>query len=427
MDIMQQNINKLSELWERFHNESKAFDELTIDGEYLVYNGNKVNISNFPLDFLFIYGVFNDRNILKSNSNDIFRLVRLYALSNQNLNLEDTPSKKENNEKNNQEQLEQLKEKSPLLKRINIAYRYENNIPVEYINIVSDTGYDYLFLNDRYFKINDLYQLLESNKQLTADDIISLVNEKLPQVPLKIAGRILDDRNTDKSYIDKIKPIDEQYKDDKTSSVLGNEEHDIVVISDKTNLENHKVVTFAVNDLGEIEKQAFKNTEKQTLEVAPKEELYLIPLERFYDLVNSDIEYNEEQRISVNNYFEYFSDLLTYQEYLTEDLNQLLINHKVYISSLITYQENGNELTKNQVEAIQSFSEAQDRSNSNNLSSSINKSNVKTLAYKYKNGSTNILEEPELEQAGFAATLQVIIFVLAFATILTAVTLYILQ
>ena len=428
MDIMEQNVKKLSELWEKYHETTDAFNNLTIDGNYLIYNGNKVDISKFPLEYLFIYGVLNETNIINLNSEDIFRLVRLYALSNQPLNLESTTSNNnKDEEKNNQEKLEELKEKSPLLKRINIAYRYEENIPVEYINIVGDNGFDYLFINDRHFKINDLFQVIESNQDLTANDIISLMNQKLPSVPLKIAGRILDDEKTSEAYKEKIQPIDEKYKDDKTNFVLGNEEHDIVIISDKTNPENHKVVTFAVNELGQIETQDYQNVEKIKPEITHQEELYLIPIDEFYNLLNSNIEYNEEQRISVNNYYEYFADLLMYQEYLTDDLNQILTNHKIYISNLITYQENGHELTNNQLEAIQAFNEAQNRSNTNNLSSSIKKANVKTLSLKYNNISAGTLDDSDMEEAGFASTVQVIIFVLAFATILTALTLYILE
>lgn len=422
MNIVEQNINKLSQLWEKYHDRTQAFNDLTIDGDYLVYQDKRVNISNFSIEYLFIYGVLNDNNIMELNSSDIFRLVRLYVLSNQDTVVDE----KNNDSKNNQEQLEVLKEKSPLLKRINIAYRYENNIPIEYINIVSDSGYDYLFLNDRHFKISDLYELINSNNNLTADDIISIMTQKLPQVPLKIAGRIIDDSQTNEAYLDKIKPIDEQYKDDKTISVLGNEEHDIVIVSDKTNPNNHRAVTFSINDLGNIEAQGYQNEEKLKTDTTVSQEIYLIPLTNFYDLINSNIEYNEEQRISVNNYYEYFSDLLTYQDYLTEDLNQVLINHKIYINNLITYQENGNPLTNNQNEAVKVFLEAQNRSN--NLSSGVNKANVQRLTLKYKNGNGNILDDQEdLEQAGFAATIQVIIFVLAFATILTAVTLFILK
>lgn len=422
MNIVEQNINKLSQLWEKYHDRTQAFNDLTIDGEYLIYQDKRVNISKFSIEYLFIYGVLNDNNIMELNSSDIFRLVRLYILSDQDAIVDE----KNNDSKNNQEQLETLKEKSPLLKRISIAYRYENNIPVEYINIVSDNGYDYLFLNDRHFKISDLYELINSNSNLTADDIISLMTQKLPQVPLKIAGRIIDNSQTNETYLDKIKPIDEQYKDDKTISVLGNEEHDIVIVSDKTNPNNHQAITFSINELGNIEAQGYKNEEKLKADTTASQEIYLIPLANFYDLINSNIEYNEEQRISVNNYYEYFSDLLTYQDYLTEDLSQVLINHKIYINNLITYQENGNPLTNNQNEAVKVFLEAQNRSN--NLSSGVNKANVQRLTLKYNNGNGNILDDQEdLEQAGFAATIQVIIFVLAFATILTAVTLFILK
>lgn len=427
MNMMEQNINKLSSLWEKYHESTESFNELAVDGDYLVYRDKKVDISNFSLEYLFIYGVLNDDNINNLTSEDIFRLVRLYALSNQVLAVDENVTSKQEDEKNNQEKLETLKEKSPLLKRINIAYRYENNMPMEYINIVSENGYDYLFINDRHFKIDELFQLIESNPDLTADDIIAIMNQKLPQVPLKIAGRIIDSKETDGTYLDKIKPIDEKYKDDKTCSVLGNEEHDIVVVSDKSNPYNHQVVTFGINELGSIEQENYKPEEQKEDTLNPSEIIYLIPLDVFYKFVNSNIEYTEEQRVSVNNYYEYFSDLLTYQNFLTEDLNQILINHKVYINNLITYQENGNELTNNQKDAIKAFNEAQVRSENNKLSSSINKENVKRLTLQYKNGTNNVLDDDIEEQSGFAATAQVIIFVLAFATILTAVTLLILK
>lgn len=423
MNMMEQNINKLSSLWEKYHESTQAFNELTIDNNYLVYQNKKVDISNFSLEYLFIYGVLNDNNILNLTSEDIFRLVRLYALSDQVFSI----NEEKTNESNNQEKLDNLKEKEPLLKRINIAYRYENNMPIEYINIVSDSGYDYLFINDRHFNINDLFQLIENNQDLKADDIVTIMQQKLPSVPLKIAGRIIDSKETNKNYLDKIKPIDDKYKDDKTCSVLGNEEHDIVIISDKTNPYNHQVVTFGINELGDIEQQNYKAEEQKEESINSSDILYLIPLNSFYNLVNSNIEYNEEQRISVNNYYEYLADLLTYQDFLTDDLNQILINHKVYINNLITYQENGNELTNNQKDAIKAFSDAQERSN-NSLSSSIGKSNGKKLTLQYKNGTNNVLDDNiEEEQAGFAATVQVIIFVLAFATILTALTLFILK
>mgnify|MGYP003294878788 CR=1 FL=1 len=252
--------------------------------------------------------------------------------------------------------IEIIKQENPLMKNISIATRRINGSLVEYINIVDSNGESHLFENDRNVNIFNIYEELKlrsAGRDITPDELIYEIDRRLYQIRMQKAGSIMDSSNTSEDFSNKIKRVNEPYKNDRTTDVFGNEEHDVAIVSDLDDPTNHKVVTFDKNEFGDLvlesheqnvvgtdttlsrdgkvenstseagmegtltEGEVFK---KDKIEVAA----LLISTQEFYDLLNSPEELTEEQRKSVDLYYGYFGDLILYEDYLLPELKQIL-------------------------------------------------------------------------------------------------------
>ena len=243
MDILNVNLNTLADLYEEF---PESFKGLSVDGNYLVYNGEKTDISKFNINDLLGDSSYFTSSLSILTPEDIFKIIRLHAIGLESLK----PQKNKSEEK-----AEIIKQENPLMRNISIIKKGQGIDTEEYFNIVDSNGRDNLFKNDRnvdIFAIYDYLKLSNPNKQVTPNELVEELNRKLPKINLSSAISFLNSSATSEDFKNKINILYEKYKDDQTIRILGNEQEDIAIIVDLSQFNNHKVVTFEKNEYGDI-------------------------------------------------------------------------------------------------------------------------------------------------------------------------------
>ena len=444
MNIIEVNKYTLANLYEEY---PESFKDLRLDGNYLVYNGEKTDISRFNINDLLSGETNFAASLSVLSSEDIFKIIRLHAL-----HLESLSNKKIDN---NESKIEVIKKENPLMKNISIVTRNIDGYEDEYINIVGSTGEDHLFKNDRDINVFDIYNILRVNnpgRDVTPDELISEINRKLYEVRMQESSTLLDSSATSEDFDNKITRVADPYKNDKSTRVYGHEENDIAIVRDLDDSTNHDVITFDQNEFGDlivqnheqnvvgtdtsiksdttIEETSFEsgtneeeNTESEVFEKDEEEVVaLLISSQEFYDLLNSNDELTEEQRKSIDLYYAYLGDLVLYEDYLLPELKQILNQFRSYVYELQygeVAEDSLKQINKKQQEAIDKSIAMEEKAaltNQEELTEDKIKDSVKKLE----------LVKPvnNYENAGSVSVVQVLAFIIGVSIILTAITLY---
>ena len=244
MDILEINRMTLSNLYEQY---PENFKDLRLEGNDLVYNGERIDISHFNINDL----LSNESMFISSlsilSSEDIFKIIRLHALTiNSSLN--------ENKEKE-EEKLEIIKKENPLFNNVSIVRRKNGVGYDEYINIVDSMGNDHLYRNDRNVDFLEVYENLKirnGGNQVAIEDFLQEMNRKLPIIALDDARKILDSNKTTEDFANKMNVTNAPYDDDNRVRVLGNEDDDIAIVRDDRDNSEHQVITYSENQFGDL-------------------------------------------------------------------------------------------------------------------------------------------------------------------------------
>ena len=438
MNIIEVNRNTLAALYEK---NSSSFDGITLDGNMLKYGNEEVDISKYNINDLLTDNENFAASLGSLSPEDVFKIIRLHAtLLGTSKGITRGPAKSEDD---SQQKIEEIKLENPLLKSISIAYKDDEGIKREYINIVGSDGKDHLFPNDRnvnVFMIYDFLKLQKGGTDVTPDELIDAVYRKLYDVHLSTAEDLRDKDSTSVDFKNKIERINEPYKDSKTVSVVGDEKHDIAIISDMDDPTNHKVVTFNQNKFGDLVVNQHGNDAsedeykmKQVDEVYDKEQdeeevvALLINTQEFYDLINSPKLLTEEERNSVNLYYGYLGDLMMYEDYLVPELRKMLQDFKDFVYEL-QYGDVHIPLNDKQRESIDKLTDmetAVKEADESKLQHSMDTEKVKRLE---RIGPADNYGVPiDEDNAGMVSTIQVLAFIIGIAIILTAITLYLIS
>ena len=219
----------------------------------------------------------------------------------------------------------------------------------------------------------------------------------------------------------------------------------MAIIVDLSNPSKHNVITFGKNEFGDlifethkpnVEGYNNKNSNGETadtqgnasvdeekidgevLERLEEEKIVnLISEERFYELVKSSQELNEEDKKNVDYFYSYIGDLITYEDYLLPELTGMLNRFRYFIYHL-QYDDQPMGLTKNEQAAVEKAQELEEKNleNINQYSQEKVEEKVKRLELIKENSSSGII-----------SIVQVMAFIIGVAIILTAATLYLIN
>ena len=436
MEIININRNTLAGMADAY---PESFNDLGLDGNYLTYGSERVDISNFNINDLLSEDNAFASSLGNLTSEDIFRIIRLHAVM--------LKSKEENQNLNKQEI---IKKENPLLKNISIVTRTNEKGSEELINIVDSKGNDHLFENDRNLDLLYLCELIRNRKgdDVTPEELIAIMHDKLPEVMLEKAERLAEKQTTTEDFANKMRSVSEPYKGEKTMRVYGNQEHDVALVVDSNNMSNHEIVTFRKNEFGDFEQERHKQNVSGTdisvsnggvSEFSTDEQIsndvqlegfvkdnkiqeinaILITSDEFYRLVNSPNALSDTEKKNVDLYYGYLGDLVLYEDYLVPELKEILNKFRAFIYQL-QYGDSQIELNNNQQKAIDKSVEFEEKKITIENERSLDKVEEEVKKLTLKNPDTTT-------QAGFVATMQVIAFIVGAAIVLTAITLYLLS
>lgn len=442
MNILEVNRETLANLYEQY---PENFKDLSLDGKDLVYNGERIDISNFNINDLLSDETMFLSSLSVLSSEDIFKIIRLHAIT-----INSTLNKDKDNKSESEKKIEVIKKENPLLQNISVVKRSNGVGTDEYINIVDEMGIDHLFRNDRQVDFLQVYESLKlrnGGKDITPRDFIEEMNHKLYDVSLNDSRDLLGNSQTSEDFANKMRTTSSPYNDDNRIRVLGNESDDIAVVANDSNPEEHQVVTYRENEFGDMVvenhkqnvsgdmvvqgEQEVKETNTEVSDNKDETQVYenkedkieavLISTEEFYAILNAGNDLDNETRRNVDLYYSYLGDLILYEDYLLPELKQILNQFKQYVFNL---EYGDKEITINnlQQEAINKHMEMEEKKslNTDELSYEKKEDKVKKL----------LLTKPDdtrYENAGSISTLQVIALVVGIAIILTAVTLYLIK
>ena len=443
--ILQKNMNTLHAMYMEHPDSMRG---LTADGNMLVLGDNKVDISQFDISSL-MNGVnpFMD-SLSELAPEDVFKIIRLHALGGSALTGE-FPGM-DNGKKTDEEKLEEIKKENPLMKNVTVVNKPTEYGVRQYFNIVDSTGKDNLFFNDMNIDIFGLYEMLKlrkGNQDVTPEELIEAVRRKLYDVDLMNKDQSESDKVKDE-FRNKMLYQNELYKGDKSVSVYGNQEHDITLINDDRSVEDHQVLTYENNEYGDVVAtthnqnvsgeqvvngqgtQVSSSTtvtspdadNKDTMEVEEdsekEKEVNLIPIEQFYYILDTGTEMDQDMRNSMDLWYAFLEDLILYEDFLNEDLKEVLKQYREYVTMLQLAE--GLTMNANQVEACDNYALYEARKQEKQIGQNgFDKANE--LAYILTK------KKPPLDNAAFVAYAQVIGIIITTAVLLTAIALYVIN
>lgn len=443
--MVKKNMDTLHEMY-MAHPDS--MQGLTSDDNYLVFGDERVDISRFDISTL-----FNEDNPFAGSLDElgpqaIFEIIKVHAeyANMGNFVLEDEIFLPEQTD---EERLEDIKEDNPLMEFVTIVDKPTEFGPRQYFNIVDSTGKDNLFYNDMNIDIFSLYdnlRLQNGGQDVTPEELIAAIRRKLHEVELMNSTNDNVDL-LEEEFKNKMAYQDQMYKGDKSISVYGNEEHDITLVNDDTDVSEHQVLTYDNNEHGDVvatthnqnvngvqtvngEGETVSETNGVDEEVTPtsdtidveddkKDEVesILIPVEQFYSILDSGAEMDDKMRHSVDLWYAFLQDLVLYEDFLNPELKDVLNGYRVYVEQLQLYD---GTLNANQVEACDNLVLFEAKKQETVISKD-GVEKVQQLQYVLKQKTI-----PQ-DEAAFVSYAQVIAIILAMAAILTAIAIYVIK
>lgn len=424
MNILEGNINVLN-YW--YSNSSESLNGITREGNYLVYNGEKVDISKFSF-----YEIINGNNLITDqlstlSPEDFFKIIKLHCqlVESQEMDVKQDKS-------HNKKMLERIKKIDPMMKNITIFERSRNGIQSQYFSVVDSTGIPHIFYNDRNVDIVALYSEVKISygNTFTMENLIDALNRKLHDVKLNNSIDIVDSAETSEDFSNKMKGLNNQYKDNLSIRVLGNQEHDISFVSDSTDINNNKIITYDRNNNGDLvahthkqeiisDEQIQQEKTEDVLKADDKtEELELIPYDRFISLLGTNDSFTELENSQVNLWYSTLGDIMTYEDFLDVRIVSILRRFSEYIQQLAINADT-TPLTIHQEEAMDKYEKMvanKDLVNKNDLDKKVE--NIKKLTLR---------PEAYYDRAGNVSAVQIVWVVVGIAIILTAVALYLIK
>lgn len=140
-----------------------------------------------------------------------------------------------------------------------------------------------------------------------------------------------------------------------------------------------------------------------------KEEL--ISSDEFYQLINRDTSFNEEEQKKVNDYYAFLKDLSLYEDFLIPGLRQEIITFRNYEIGL----ESDN--TKSNIHQTEAIAKLHEFDNNNFAPNKMGKNEE----------AIKLTLRKEQKKAGYSGTFELLIFSLVFTAALTLITLYLLH
>ncbi len=393
MNYTEKNKNTLAAM----QSINSALSDLKIEGDDLIYNGQRVNISNFDINLLMGDALPFESQLTTLTPNDVYKIISLHAIT----LASKTPTLATNK---NEAELQALQQKNPNLKNVVITTReLPNGSKQEYINIVDSEGVDHLLYNMYNVDLMQMYMEALSkygSSDITPEQLYEVFKERCTEIQLEDTYDMSRRSGTSEEFKTKMDDYERQHLDDKHYA-LGNEENNILISND------HTVTSYERDDDGNLVQKDFSNSairdgelntrdnvttsgtsssggDTAPAEPAPetpeepsaeeslsvneedaiahlKEEaiaIKLISQEEFYRLISSSVELTEEELKQIQLFNSYLEDLMVYRDYLLPELRDILAKFEYLMGQYAV--ANDEELNENQRDELTKYYEMQE-------------------------------------------------------------------
>ncbi len=246
---------------------------------------------------------------------------------------------------NNEEKWKLVVEENPLMNNITVFHKKDvkTDRNVEFINIRTSDGENHLFRNDINMDIFAEYNNLKANygNDITPDILAKEIEKwKKDRMDIDKVDKTLNDTNSMVSFQNKVREIQDKFKDVKEVSIEVNNEEEIVYINNSNEPDKNVIITFEPDINGNLEMIVHKNnvssltTSKQneeevkdmkteniidnynydTRDMEYEESTNIISEEQFYELLKHDGEYSSKEREEVDYFYKNISDRIEYKD-----------------------------------------------------------------------------------------------------------------
>ena len=371
--------------------DNEKYKDVRISGDKMTFGKYTI-----PLDLI------NLKQIIESNENlrkdlytmdveDLFKILEINAITLQSALKTGNYKVYENNAKI----VNKLKQTNEIMKNITVINKEDSFLTEQFFNIVDSQGRVHTFKNTNSIDISlVMYEFLEKSQGQNLDLLVDLISQKIPELKMTVSNNMNDNLEVSEDFKNKIKQVEEEFKDKPGMHIYGNEKEGIITIVDTLDPKNNETRTYKrdkdqnlveekYKDSEEFDKMATSKIEESKSEEMKEEdvnltkeddkekdtsvddiekeeeEIELIPYDEFLQLINKEAELTEDEKEQVALWEQTLGDIFIYEEYLTEEIVGYLKQYEMDIERMEIFGKEY-QLNKNQEEAIKKFYEITD-------------------------------------------------------------------
>ena len=303
-----------------------GLNQITITDNKIVYGNKEIDISNFDMSSLLSEDFINSLQGL--NVDELFESLNKKIAELKTKDIED--------------KWKVVVKENPLMNNITIFSKKDKDIDrkVEFINIRTSDGQNHLFRNDINMDIFNEYNKLKASygDNVTPDMLAREIEKwKKDRLDVKDAEKTVNNTDALVSFQNKVRELQDKFKDVKEINIEVNEEEEIVYLNNSIYPEKNVIITFEPDINNELEmivhsnnvssfttgKENSENNEEvkdmkteniidtynyDTKGMEYNESTNIISEEQFYELLKVNGEYSDKEREEIDFFYKDISD-----------------------------------------------------------------------------------------------------------------------
>ena len=324
----------------------KAYEEkyphIKVTNNILLYEGKKIDLKDISLK-----EILDRDSVTVLEEENLVHLIEIEKMAKETL-------------ENEQTMLEKAKESNPVIKNLALIELEKNGQIKKYVHYIDEHDRDHILYNYVPTDVLSIYKnlLQTQNGIVTEHDLYSALERKMKDVNLEVSYA---SSSLNEEFAQEIKHHEEEINR-KGSYAKKNDEHEILV-------SNHKIYSTYKDEEGNLHRStneminnnetnvAVENTKQENIyqeEMNEEEKVLFISEREFYILLSLDRKRTEEEEKQVELYYAFLYDIMTYQNYLSEEVLMFLNHYNQYLNQLqlLADMRDGRSLNENEQNAL---------------------------------------------------------------------------
>lgn len=307
------------------------YNQITFSNNSITYNGETINLDDIDIEKMLQENPHFIEDIPTLSIESVYKIIKVHV----------TFMKQEKKNEEKKEVINELAEITPLLKKIHFFTKKENDGTVKkYVHFTDKDGIDHVLFNLSEDDILRIYQSLQETMgiNMTEEDLFETLEAE--SIRLQMESLYEAEKRTDASeeHLNNLRNIEDYNAKTLTfpTKALGNEEHQIY-------LRNEDILTIKQNANGETVQEKHEIVESKdddlndevayNVDVTP-----LITFDEYADLILNREFVNDDEMSKIRNYESFLFDVITYKEYLTEDLYNVYLRYTALSEQIYAIQ-----------------------------------------------------------------------------------------